>query len=294
MNRPFGLPGTGPIPRYERQEAAGWLPRGYIDGLILSNDTTDATNDIGIAAGVCRSQSNIGRDGVRSTLHRDQMDLELPIAIIKQLDVSWAPGNYDPEGYSGGGRSGGRATAAIANALYHAFVIGGSGLRPDVLFDESVTINGSARLPFGYTAWRRIGAIIRSGAAIKTFTQIGDAFRLAVPTPDVAVANLGTTATNYTLTVPDGGRVTALFMATMSHLAGGTAVLIASPDDADDAPSLSAGYASLANEVAGQYQAGHFAIGTNTLGQIRARSTAADTALGIVTRGWIDPRGRDA
>ena len=34
MNLPYGLPGDGPLQRFERVERRGWLPGGFIDGLI--------------------------------------------------------------------------------------------------------------------------------------------------------------------------------------------------------------------------------------------------------------------
>lgn len=33
---PLGLPGDGPVQRYEESEAQGWLPHGWISGLILT------------------------------------------------------------------------------------------------------------------------------------------------------------------------------------------------------------------------------------------------------------------
>ena len=38
--------------------AAGGLPQRYIAGCVLSNNVTDATNDIDIASGVCRDETN--------------------------------------------------------------------------------------------------------------------------------------------------------------------------------------------------------------------------------------------
>src|ERR1700754_1262771 len=107
MNAPLRLPNSAIEKALALRYAQGSLPRGWIDGLTLSNDGTDATNDIGIASGSARSTSRIV-DGAVSTLTRDQCDIDLPVAIIKQLDVAWAPENYDPDGFGGGDRSGGR------------------------------------------------------------------------------------------------------------------------------------------------------------------------------------------
>src|SRR5262245_35023414 len=55
-------------------------PRGYIWGLKLSNNGTDALNDIDIAAGEAMAES-----------HDEVMTLSG--TITKQLDVAWAVGN---------------------------------------------------------------------------------------------------------------------------------------------------------------------------------------------------------
>lgn len=55
------------------------VPRGYIDGLILSNNATDAAHDIDIAPGIARDQGNAANMDISATL-------------TKQIDAPWAVG----------------------------------------------------------------------------------------------------------------------------------------------------------------------------------------------------------
>jgi hypothetical protein len=289
MNAPLGLPGNGPIQRFERREAFGFLPRGYIDGLILSNDTTDATNDIAISAGVCRSTVNV-IDGVASTRARDQMDMEIPVGIIKQLDVAWAPENYDDEGYSGGDRSGGRSASAISNTTWHTFVIGGPGLPPDVMFHDSATQSSIvAALPSGYTAYRMIASVMRASAAILPFTQTDDLFLLTTPVLDISNATPGTTANTGTLgSVPTGLKLLAMINIVVQT----SVVYLSALDQTDSAGSgssapLSSFYDN-ANQVGGQ-----LLVRTSTAAQFRYRC-GGNQPFYAATLGWWHPRGRNA
>src|SRR3990170_1911304 len=153
--------------------------RGTIQGLTLSNNGTDPTNDIDIAAGWTRSGDDL--DG-----------LVLAAALTKQLDAAWAVGTG----------AGGLDTGAIANDTYHVWLIKriDTGV-VDALFSLSAS---SPTMPTNYTEKRLIGSIIRSGGAIVLFTQTGDRFVRSVPSPDGAQTNPGTAATTVTLAVPTG------------------------------------------------------------------------------------------
>jgi len=289
----YGLIGKGPLDRFEALEQRGWLPGGWINGLVLSNDGTDATNDIGISAGSCRSTSNIGRDGQRTTLDSDQMDMLLPVSIIKQLDVVWAPDNYDPEGYSGGGRSGGRSSSSISNTTWHVFVIGVLGQQPDILLHDGV--DPSAVLPMGYTAWRRIGSVLRSSGAILGFVQHGDRFLLKAAVENINNTADHTTAVLAALTVPTGVSVVALLSVRVNdNGTSGTGVYLNSPLQDDVEPGGSPPGLTIAgrNANAALWQGG-LQIVTNTSAQIRYESSHADVDTTIVTSGWIDLRGRE-
>jgi hypothetical protein len=299
MDFPYELPGNGPLHRWEKREPQGWLPRGWIDGLILSNDGTDATNDIAISAGACRSTSSIGPDGIRTTLAKYQADLEIPVAIIKQLDVAWAPENYDPEnGISGGARSGLRSSSSISNTTWHVFAIGGFDCPTDIFAHDGV--DPSAVLPNGYTAWRRIGSLIRASAAILAFTQHGDEFWLATPVLDLNATNPGTSAVTRTLaSVPTGIAVKAFLYAQANGESGvvNGAAYYSALTAADVAPSSTAApLASIADFTSNSSEVtGSVSVWTDTSAQIRTRNlqTSASVAVRAATLGWLDRRGKD-
>lgn len=123
-----------------------------IYGLTLSNNATDATNDIDIAVG-----NAVSTTGAL---------LQLPSSMTKRLDASWAAGT----------NQGGLDTGAIANATYHLWLIKkDSDGSIDVLFSLS---SSSPTMPSGYTAKCIIGRIIRTGGAIAAFKQIGRHIKL--------------------------------------------------------------------------------------------------------------------
>lgn len=298
MNRHFGLPNAAAEKRLIRKEAEGWLPRGWIDGLTLSNDTTDATNDIAIAAGVARSTVRIV-DGAASNLSRDQIDLELPVGVIKQLDVAFAPANYDPEGYSEGGRSGGKSSSSISDTTWHVLLVGGAGLQTDVVLHDSATqssILAEMQKIGGYTAYRNIGSIPRESSALIGFKQHQNRFRRTVMVSSVSVANPGTSAVTRTLNVPIGLEVIAEIAVSLSNSTSpAIQLLLSALDEVDTAPSGSV-YSIIVSAGAAYTGAGQFQIKTNTSGQIRSRLSAsgASDALNISTVGWIHPRGQNS
>lgn len=242
-----------------------------LNGLKMSNGT-DATNDIDIAAGSCVSD-----DGTTV------MTLS---AITKQLDAAWAVGT----------NQGGLDTGTIANTTYHVWVIN----RPDtnvtdVLFSTSAS---SPTMPSNYTKKKCIGSIVRVSGAILAFTQLGRKFILTDGPLDVSVTNLGTSATDYTISAPGGVQTIArvrIFYEVPSS-SGAYGVRVYSKSESDEAISQTT--KALPNVQ--NYQAGSSAstwsmsseleILTNTSSQIRAVSTVASTTLRIVTVGWEDFR----
>lgn len=301
MNGPQGLPGFGPVQRFEAQEARGFLPRGGIDGLILSNDTTDATNDIAIAAGVARSTVRIV-DGTPSTLTRDQIDLELPVSIIKQADVAFAPENYDPEGFTSGGRSGGRSTSSLADGTWHYLLAGGAGLGTDVIMHDSLTqsnILAELQKLGGYTAYRNIASIMRESSALVGFIQDDDYFRRKTSILDVSAANPGISAVSRTLSVPIGIRVLAdVIVAGVATSNNAFYSLFSDLSVTDETPAIGNSMIPQIQNASGSTQNSYHAyqIWTSTAGQIRSRISASDAnnLIYIRTLGWWHPRGRNA
>ncbi len=238
--------------------------RGYISGLTLSNNVSDATNDIDIAVGVANADD-------QSAL------LSLSSGLTKRLDANWAVGT----------NQGGLDTGAIANTTYHLFLIQRSDtLVVDVLFSTSPT---SPTMPANYDRKRRIGSIVRTGAAIKAFTQSGFEFLWKVPVADIAATNPGTSAVSATLTLPTGIQVIARFAAALNaHSAATTFLILTALDQTDTAPSASA--FTTAASAAGISYFGVENIRTNTSAQVRYRVDQSDgsTIVRLNTHGWVD------
>lgn len=290
MNRPFRLPNAALDKALARHLAVGSLPRGYIDGLIVANDASDVTNDVSISAGVCRSTHNIV-DGEVSTLTRDQIDLELPATIIKQLDVAWRPSNYDGTGRDGGTRSGVRSASAIANGTWPLFVMGGRDVQTDVFAHDGMT----PTLPAGYTAYRHIHSLVRSGGALREFVQAGDYVSWNTPVAEsFNGTNPGTGPTSRVLTVPLGIVVEAEFDVFMIDAGSGAVNAVFT---ALDTTSVAIGTNNVSLAIDGSSTAaGRFRVKTNTAGEIRTAFSAssANLTFNVRTRGYFFRRGRDS
>lgn len=229
----------------------------------IKNNVTDALKDIDFQVGECLAENALAQ-------------LELTSIMVKQLDAAWLAGTDAGGLFSG---------AIAANTTYHCFLIRkDSDLTIDAGFDTSII---AANIPVGYTAFRRIGAVITDATPdILLFFQIGDEFLLKASILDVNKA-VAATAVTETLTVPIGGVVTAL----VNVASTSTATLYVSSLEVDDeAPGE--GSAPLYT-TRSQDGASMFPVRTNTAGEIRQRGSAAAGNIQIATLGWIDRRGRD-
>ena len=101
---------------------------------------------------------------------------------------------------------------------------------------------------------------------------------------------------SVTISTPLGLELTAI-LALRSKRAGASENVYVRPVDVtDQAPSISAAPLIFAyNAATGDGLdsiLGDFRVRTNTSSQVAARADAASTEFDIVTRGWIDTRGR--
>lgn len=260
----------------------GVLPRGYIDGCIISNGT-DATNDINIAAGVCRDSTNT-------------VDITVAAMAGKQLDANWAPGA------AAGMRN---SAAGITDTTYHIYAVGKADGTQDIYAHTSATVatvltalqaesGGSA-----YVYARVIGSIVRASSSILGFVQDGDDFQLKSPVLDETSTAVTSSASSLTLeSVPAGRRVRARFNAHLFSTGSNVFIYfsdlsttdVAATEADGTAPGSSIGMSSTATSAR---LAGAIDCWTNTSRQIRARGTG-NVTLGLATLGWTDRRGRDA
>jgi hypothetical protein len=250
-----------------------YFPTGHLYGLTLSNNGTDATNDIDIAAGTCRDST-------------DTQNLDCA-AMTKRLDATWSAGTGN------GFRSSSHNSGNISDATYHIYACGKAlGADQDYYADSSAspaTVLGHLQAETGgadYLYVRRIASIIRSSGAILAFAQIGDEFRWVSPLLDVN-ASSGTSAQTQTLNVPTGVVVSAF--GAFSGSGSNTTTYFSSLSQTDLAPSGTA--APLGIFTTDGTTAAFPPTMTNTSAQIRTRCLAGVT-LRISTWGWVDQRGK--
>lgn len=247
--------------------------RGSIDGL-TTQLAADASHDVQVNPGSCWD-SLVGND----------RSIELPAAIVKQIDAAWTEGT----------NAGGMATGSVANdTLYYVILIDeDAGTGVDVMFDVSAS---GANAPTGWTARRVIWHVITDGSAdILDYRQTGDRCVLGVPPLDVN----DTTGTLFvhgtgTLTAPPGvlAFITAQFVADgCTSLAGKLRATGSADsgndcflqDSAGDATRALGGYFEIALDASSQMQ---YSLGASG-------GSAAWAQVAIWTRGWNDPRGRN-
>ena len=260
------------------QNLPGQLPRGYIDGCVISNGT-DATNDINIAAGVCRDSTNA-------------VDITVAAMLGKQLDANWAPGA------TAGMRN---SAAGITNTTYHIYAVAKADGTQDIYAHTSTTVatvltalqaeSGGA----DYLYARMIGSIIRASSSVLAFTQVGDEFIWDTAINDNASSLGSTSAVSLTLTTPAGLKCLVGFDV-HAISASGFRALFTSLDQADDvmAGPGASGPSNLGSNAANADPAGSFRIMTNTSSQIRAKCTSSSVPFYMYTRSYVHPRGRDA
>jgi len=245
----------------------GAYPPGHLFGLGLANNVSDVTNDIDIATGGVRSSDN-------------GADINLASGLTKRLDAAWTVGT----------NQGGLDTGSIADATYHVWLIKRSDTGVvDVLFSTSAT---APTMPTSYDYKRRLASIVRAGGVILPFTQVDDYFELKTPVVDINVATLGTSSSTYTLaSIPTGIVLRANLTGFTWKVANYAAVYARSLAQADVAAAYNTN-ANIYDVSGGAGASSNLVVWTNTSAQIAARSNVTSTNLIIITRGWIDTRGR--
>ncbi|OWV62592.1 hypothetical protein ATY75_12270 [Rhizobium sp. N122] len=247
--------------------------RGYLWGLTLSNNVTDAVNDIDISAGAA------GSDGATPVL------MTLSSAITKRADAAWAVGSGN----------GWLDTGSIADGTYSAYII----QRSDTgVVDSLLSLSPTApTMPAAYDRKRRIGYIIRQGGTIIAFIQNGDEFRFVTRRQAISAVTVSPATSTITLaagSVPNGVAVEVhLAMA----IAAGSNIAFASfnsLDETDTSPGSGGGDLGTSVSSSTLTQAfGRLSIRINTSRQIRGTSFAsASVVTNAQALGWSDDRGR--
>lgn len=234
--------------------------------ITISNNTTDATNDIDVGAGWFNFDDGTGQAYYGGG--------------TGQLDVLFSAGG-----------NGMLDTETIANTTYHLFLIHNPTTQVSkILASTSVS---SPTLPSGYTKKARIGSIIRASGAILLFRQSEKQFLwTGAKIVDRAVGAVPTTSTTQTVTAPLGVAVDAISIFGLYYASGSsnTYIINREPSETDTTPSQTnyetfayagASYASSNTE--------QLITRTNTSAQIAIRGNQAGThTLGILAKGYID------
>jgi hypothetical protein len=250
------------------QAATLYLPRGYIDGLICSNDT-DTEHDISIAPGYARDSTNV-------------MPLILASAIVKRIDAAWSAGTG----------AGGLDTGSVgADTVYYVWLIRkDSDGSIDALFSLSAT---APTMPAGYTYKRRIMSVCTDASAnIIPFNQAGDHISLNTP---IVIRTYGTLTSTARQTIASKAppNMIGIFGGIAGYSAGADAYFwidnASRPDSApttDISDMLAFTGATLTRIIKN--------IKIDSSGNIYLKSNVSTASCGILALGWTDDRGRNA
>lgn len=242
--------------------------RGVIGGLTVSRIST---SNISISGGWCMS---------------DDFTTIIPITN------GWQKNTQNAFAAGGAGQGSRKGAGVATNTWYHVFAMWDSvNLVGDILTD--VVLNPT--LPGTFTKKRRIASYRTDGSGnVIPFVQLGDQFLWATPVADVTNFDLSTTATLFTLTVPTGFQVEAIFNFAISN-SSAVVLSLASPDQNLTTANSPSGNTEGVTNSAGE-AAGRITIRTNTASQIKGVTNGAPgtNAFFIVTHGWLDTRGRFA
>lgn len=254
---------------------------GLLYGLTVSNNGSDATNDIDVTAGKCIDSTN----AVLMSLS----------ALTKRLDANWAAGTNQGMRNSG---------AAITDTTYHIYAVcKADGADPDIYAHTSTTVAtvvAALQAETGGSAYlyaRRIFSIIRASAAIIPFKQRGDFVEWVSIRNDVFAGGPSASAL-YTLSVPLGLVLLAQVSANVRDdtPAAASYAKFLSPDQTDAVAADVSSDITLAATGAAAPTANGVSklVATNTSAQIRGvvTTTTADHFLAITTTGYYDTRGR--
>lgn len=257
--------------------AINLLPRGHIDGLILSNNGADAVNDIDIAAGECRAE-NISSNMVRSAV------------LTKLIDAAWAVGS---------GAGGFPTGITLTNDTdYHVFLIKRTDTGVvDAGFDTSLTAVNLLADATNYNAYRRIGTVRRLTALNRLFRQDGDRITLDVSIEEKSGV-FSTVGATLTIQTPTGVKCLALLTmgGTGTGVAGSQFGLLSPLNIANSAPSSSRFNAAGGGlDSSNEAHAANIEVMTDTSSGIRHRVTTNSNFLWkLHLHGYIDFRGMNS
>lgn len=237
---------------------------GFRSGGILSNNATDAVNDIDIAPFIVSDDTG-------------QYTLSTSSIITKRVDAAWAAGSGN----------GGLDTGSVATGFYSFWVIGGASVPTDVLISASWNM---PTMPAGYTRKRYLGRLgFSSGWYL--FKQTGNHFRrralLSAAISTVLAAN---TPTMITLpTAPSGGAFLLDLQYRALNASAGAFVFLNSPDDPALATLSNPNQANIGIGTANASLSGKLQVYSDSIQRVRGVASNANTTIDLQVAGWWDP-----
>lgn len=244
-------------------------PTGALWGLTLSNNGSQLTRDIDIAAGSCFAEGDLGQ-------------ILLTATLTKRSDAAWAVGSGN----------GGMDTGSKANSSWgYVWLIGRTDTGVvDALFSASAT---APTMPAGYDQKRRIGAV-RFGAStapILAFKQDGDTFTWDVIVSDLPLTNNpGTAAVLRTLTAPPNMTAIVDFNFTNATTAADQA-LVTETAQTDTAPTTTLFTIRVVNLFSTSMELRRKVDASSQI-RVRIATSGASDGYQINTVGYVDTRGR--
>lgn len=250
---------------------------GFLSGLIVSNNSSDAEHDIDITSGVARDFA-------------DSFSMTSSSTFTKRIDATWA---------SGTGNGGLADTVSlVADKWYHLFMITDSdGSNVDFGFDTSLTA-AALLADSGRTLFRRIFSVFTdSSANIIKFLHIGDEVTWDVLVSEWDTTSPSTSRITETIQVPLGFKLMARVTVTLAENSGGNRmVIVTDPDATDTVPSAPQAHLRVnPDDTDNDNDSAQLLIPTNTLSQISYRINAGgvNTTVKGMTQGYLDRRGQD-
>jgi hypothetical protein len=234
--------------------------RGYIAGLITSNNAGTPNTKVDVAAGVAADDTRV-------------------------LMLSVSAGTID----CGTTGTNGLDTGSLANnTWYHIFAIGKTDGTTALLASTSLS---SPTFPNGYTLKRRIGSFKTDGSAhIKTYIQNGDNFHWKTPIQELNNATGSTTYTDLILAgAPTGVKVRAYGFLSVT---GSHAMKTAPKGASYGTPTTTTTPAANAVSPSGA-TTGYWREYTDTAATIQWATEAAASGCYLDTEGWDDDRGKN-
>ena len=173
--------------------------------ITISNNATDANNDIDFSAG-----NGVFDDGLGQVL--------LSSTLVKRLDATWSAGTGN------GGLFNGTAVPKANSTLYYLFAIT-NGTITDAGFDTSST---GANIPAGYKGSYR-GTVLTDGSGnIRAFTLAGQYMEYVSDITDYNPSPTSGVFATYALSCPRKANILAKVMLTLLYSGGGVVTLATS------------------------------------------------------------------